>query len=76
MSFASTHGADPFSKKKITDGRGVTNEFTLWPDHCVQGSSGSKLDSKLQRSLESYQSTYGEVKLVRKVGRRPVLSAL
>jgi nicotinamidase/pyrazinamidase len=37
-SFASTHGAQPYSTKTIHG-----KEHTLWPDHCVQGSLGAQL---------------------------------
>jgi nicotinamidase/pyrazinamidase len=36
-SFASTHGAAPFSTTKLPYG-----EQTLWPDHCVEGSKGAE----------------------------------
>ena len=35
-SFASAHGAEPFSETKMDYGN-----QTLWPDHCVQGSVGA-----------------------------------
>lgn len=35
-SFASSHNAAPFSTTQLAYG-----EQTLWPDHCVQGSSGA-----------------------------------
>jgi nicotinamidase/pyrazinamidase len=37
-SFASTHGASPFSVKELHYG-----DQTLWPDHCVQGTKGAAL---------------------------------
>lgn len=36
ISFASTHGAEPFTTIDVAYGRQV-----LWPDHCLQGSSGA-----------------------------------
>lgn len=35
-SFASSHNAEPFSTTQLAYG-----EQTLWPDHCVQGTSGA-----------------------------------
>lgn len=37
-SFASSHGADPFSTTEMSYGTQV-----LWPDHCVQGTRGAEL---------------------------------
>ncbi len=42
-SFASTHGAEPFSTTTLHYG-----EQTLWPDHCVQGSDGAEFHQQLQ----------------------------
>ena len=36
ISFASTHGAEPFSQTVLPYG-----EQVLWPDHCVQGEPGA-----------------------------------
>ncbi len=41
-SFASTHGAAPFSTRRLDYG-----DQTLWPDHCVQGTPGAALHSAL-----------------------------
>jgi nicotinamidase/pyrazinamidase len=38
ISFASTHGARPFSTAILAYG-----EQVLWPDHCVQGTAGAEL---------------------------------
>ena len=43
ISFASFHNLDPFSTKNISG----TNS-TLWPDHCVEGTSGSAFYSDLK----------------------------
>jgi len=51
----------------MTDGRGDSIDFTLWPDHCVQGTQGSELDQRLYGSLVKYSERGGEVKLARKV---------
>jgi len=42
-SFASTHGAAPFSTKELHCG-----DQTLWPDHCVQGTAGAALHPELE----------------------------
>jgi nicotinamidase/pyrazinamidase len=41
-SFASTHAAAPFATKRLDYG-----EQTLWPDHCVQGTTGAALHPEL-----------------------------
>lgn len=41
-SFASTHGAEPFSQIKMPYG-----DQTLWPDHCVQGTPGAQFHPDL-----------------------------
>lgn len=42
-SFASTHGADPFTIIEMSYGPQV-----LWPDHCVQGSDGAAFHEDLR----------------------------
>lgn len=42
VSFASTHGREPFSKIDLAYGPQV-----LWPDHCVQGSRGAEFAAAL-----------------------------
>ncbi len=42
ISFASTHGAAPFSSKQLPYG-----DQTLWPTHCVQQTEGAALAPKL-----------------------------
>lgn len=42
VSFASTHGREPFSKIDLAYGPQV-----LWPDHCVQGSRGAEFAAGL-----------------------------
>lgn len=42
-SFASSHGAEPFSMTEMPYGPQV-----LWPDHCIQGSSGAEFHSALR----------------------------
>lgn len=44
-SFASSHGAAPFSSLNMAYG-----EQTLWPDHCVQGSPGAAFTDALVNS--------------------------
>ena len=43
VSFASTHGRDPFSTIELAYGPQV-----LWPDHCVQGSRGAEFAAGLE----------------------------
>lgn len=65
-SFASTHKDQPFSTIKLEYG-----DQTLWPDHCVQGTSGAEFhrdlvvrDSELalrkgfRREIDSYSAFY------------------
>lgn len=42
-SFASTHGAEPFSTTTLPYG-----EQVLWPDHCVQGSPGAEFHPRVR----------------------------
>ncbi len=42
-SFATTHSAEPFATKRLHYG-----DQTLWPDHCVQGTSGAALHPELE----------------------------
>lgn len=42
-SFASTHGAEPFSMMEMPYGPQV-----LWPDHCIQGSEGAAFHPDLR----------------------------
>lgn len=42
LSFASQHGADPFTTTEMPYGTQV-----LWPDHCIIGSPGAAFHSKL-----------------------------
>ena len=42
-SFASSHGADPYSMTEMPYGPQV-----LWPDHCIQGTTGAEFHAALQ----------------------------
>lgn len=42
ISFASTHKLDPFSTKQI-----MGCNVTLWPDHCVEGTTGAAFHADL-----------------------------
>lgn len=44
-SFATSHGADPFSSVQMPYG-----DQTLWPDHCVQGTPGAEFHAALHES--------------------------
>lgn len=43
VSFASTHGVQPFEHVAVDYG---TQQ--VWPDHCVQGTTGAELDPRLE----------------------------
>lgn len=60
-SFASTHGAAPFSTMAMPHGQQV-----LWPDHCVQGSQGAAFHAGLET---------GRADLVVRKGFRPALDS-
>lgn len=45
-SFASTHGAEPFSTTQMPYG-----EQTLWPDHCVEGTKGAEFHSDVDGAI-------------------------
>lgn len=47
ISFASRHGEQPFQTKQLSDSK----EYTLWPDHCVQGTAGTAIDETLLSEL-------------------------
>jgi len=44
-SFASSHGADPYSMTEMAYGPQV-----LWPDHCIQGTSGADFHADLDQT--------------------------
>ena len=44
ISFASTHGAEPFSTTRLAYG-----EQVLWPDHCVKGTAGADFHPLIAR---------------------------
>jgi nicotinamidase/pyrazinamidase len=46
ISFATTHGQAPFSTKELKAGE-LTFTQVLWPEHCVQGSEGAKVNPAL-----------------------------
>lgn len=55
VSFASTHGAEPFELRDIPHPfeAGRTLSQRLWPDHCVAGTPGAALDPTLQQALDT-----------------------
>jgi nicotinamidase/pyrazinamidase len=62
VSFASQHtGKNPFDTTKI-DGR----EWTLWPDHCMQGTKGAELHDELDTT---------PVRLILRKGMQPRLDS-
>lgn len=61
-SFASQHGLAPFSQKSFTrpdgaidaeTGKPVEKVFTVWPDHCVQGSFGASLEQRFADKFDA-----------------------
>lgn len=48
----------------MTDGRGKTYMQTLWPDHAIQGTSGTEIEAGLKSKLEPWQA---KMKICRKV---------
>lgn len=60
-SFASQHGAEPFSVTTMPYG-----EQVLWPDHCVQGSAGAEFHPDLETD---------RVQLIIRKGFRPEIDS-
>lgn len=53
ISFASTHGKEPFSKVKVIDQEtGDEDYLTLWPRHCVARTYGSAIVDGLKRKKD------------------------
>ncbi|KIO32810.1 hypothetical protein M407DRAFT_241266 [Tulasnella calospora MUT 4182] len=66
VSFASTHNKDCFAQTSIPEPRsktGATLVQDLWPDHCVQGTSGGDFESGVQSRLDASPS---KVAVIRK----------
>ncbi|GJJ07553.1 hypothetical protein Clacol_001755 [Clathrus columnatus] len=57
ISFASTHGAKPFTTIYVPKPECKDETLTqmLWPDHCVQGTSGSELEAGVKYRLEALE---------------------
>ncbi|KZO93723.1 nicotinamidase [Calocera viscosa TUFC12733] len=53
VSFASTHGAEPFTSIPVPKlhSPGETVLQMLWPDHCVQGTHGCEFEAGLKKKL-------------------------
>ncbi|WVN89651.1 uncharacterized protein L203_104881 [Cryptococcus depauperatus CBS 7841] len=61
ISFASTHPPhSPFSQLPLVNAYGESYIQTLWPDHCIQGKSGSEIEAGLAEAL----TRHGNVKVV------------
>ena len=60
-SFASSHGAAPFSSVKMAYG-----DQTLWPDHCIQGTPGAAFHADLD---------WTKAQLVIRKGFRPAIDS-
>ena len=53
ISFASTHGKEPFSKVKVIDqDTGDEESLTLWPRHCVARTYGSAIVDGLRKKRD------------------------
>ncbi|ODO10470.1 hypothetical protein I350_01065 [Cryptococcus amylolentus CBS 6273] len=73
ISFASSHPPhQPFSELVLPkhDSRNATYTQTLWPDHCVQGTTGAEIDAFLGKAFKNR----GGVRVVRK-GTDPRIEA-
>ncbi|WFD26381.1 hypothetical protein MNAN1_001361 [Malassezia nana] len=54
VSFAATHGAEPFTLKEIPHPfEARTLSQRMWPVHCVQGTPGAALEPALQQALDA-----------------------
>jgi len=60
ISFASTHGKPPFTAIDVPKWNepGETISQMLWPDHCVQKSDGSEVESSIQERLDQIQGVH------------------
>ncbi|ORX41136.1 Isochorismatase-like protein [Kockovaella imperatae] len=54
ISFASTHGEDAFSSKRVTNAHGLEYDQILWPDHCVIGTKGAEIDQDLRQDFPAW----------------------
>jgi nicotinamidase-related amidase len=75
ISFASHHDTEPFQVKKlphpikIKAEAGETIEQMMWPDHCVQGTSGCQFHKEVLEALKDKEEEGGggKVMVVQKV---------
>lgn len=69
ISFASTHHAEPFASITVTDPRNnQPRTQELWPDHCIQGTKGSEIETSVKRLLDDMGSRAIIVQKVRTTG--------
>ncbi|RLV86374.1 Nicotinamidase [Meyerozyma sp. JA9] len=69
-SFASQHGLEPYSSKvfehpenkKDEDGKVLTLNQTLWPDHCIQNTEGAQLESEFEKHFNKLQVPHTVIK--------------
>lgn len=75
ISFASHHHTDPFQVKKLPHPitakaeAGETIEQMMWPDHCVQGTSGCQFHQEVVEVLREREEKGGKVMVVQKVSQ-------
>lgn len=64
ISFAKNHGLPEFSSYQYVSpvDRHETQQATLWPVHCVQGTPGAELAPALSESLQSLECDHHTVK--------------
>lgn len=51
VSFAATHGQEPYTAVQVRAPNGAAIEQVLWPKHAVQGTPGAALDTRLTDAL-------------------------
>ena len=75
VSFASSHPASqrrPFESIRLPHPvTRVESDQDLWPDHCVQDTSGAELEPQVSRAFETWVAN-GKGTLVRKVRNLPL----
>lgn len=71
ISFASIHeGAKVRETRKVPHPivKGEEIEQVMWPDHCVRGTRGARIEERVVRRLREVKEGGGEVAVVQKVG--------
>ncbi|EIW69821.1 hypothetical protein TREMEDRAFT_68316 [Tremella mesenterica DSM 1558] len=55
ISFASTHDAQPFTSRIVTDVHDRTYEQMMWPDHCIVGTHGVEIHEDVNECLRCWK---------------------